>query len=253
MTLRESVAVVTGGDSGIGRSTLAALSAAGATAVSWDLAGEGIRCDVTDPHSVGIAMAETISRFGHPTVLVASAGVSGMVRIADITPEHWDQVYAVNVRGSFLCLQAFARQLEGTELTGSVVLVWSVNGIIADPAHSLYSSTKAAVMHLARCAAVELGPVGIRVNAIAPGPTDTPMLQKALVKAGYEERIVAGTPLGRVGRPEDIASAIVTVLDSEWITGQVIAVDGGASLATARGAENARQLAAGDGTRNAPN
>jgi len=132
-------------------------------------------------------------------------------------------------------------------LEGSIVIVSSVNAEVADPAHSMYSSSKAAVAHFARCAAVELGPAGIRVNSIAVGPTDTPMMSRALASPGYRERIAETTPLGRVGTPEDIAEGIDGIISSGWITGQQIALDGGASLVTARGAERSKALAAQPG------
>jgi NAD(P)-dependent dehydrogenase (short-subunit alcohol dehydrogenase family) len=126
---------------------------------------------------------------------------------------------------------------------GSVALISSVNGTLADAAHSMYSTSKAAVNHLARCAAVELGESGIRVNAIAVGPTETPMMGAVLAIDGYREQIAATTPLGRIAQPEDIAQGTVNVLTTDWMTGQVVALDGGSSLITARGHERARGLA----------
>jgi NAD(P)-dependent dehydrogenase (short-subunit alcohol dehydrogenase family) len=123
------------------------------------------------------------------------------------------------------------------------VLLGSVNGRIADPAHAAYSSSKAAVMHLARCAAVELAPFGIRVNAVAPGPTATPMMAPLLAHAGYREEIAETTPLGRIGEPSDIADGIVNIIKTDWLTGEVIALDGGSWLVTPRGRGRAERIA----------
>jgi NAD(P)-dependent dehydrogenase (short-subunit alcohol dehydrogenase family) len=115
------------------------------------------------------------------------------------------------------------------------VLVSSVNGVLSDPGIPSYSASKAAVYHLARCAAVELGGDGIRVNAVGPGPTDTPMIAANMQTPGYQEAVMEATPLGRIGTPELVADGIVNVLRSDWITGQAILVDGGAALVTPRG------------------
>jgi len=242
MNLKGAIAVVTGGGSGIGKATCERLALEGATPVAWDVAGGDVACDVTSSDSVEQAISETIAKHGVPTVLVASAGVGRTGRIVDLDLDDWDLSYAVNVRGTFLALRVVARELVAAELAGSIVLVSSVNGTVADAAHSMYSTTKAAVNHLARCAAVELGGAGIRVNAIAPGPVETPMMRAVLEIDGYKQQIADTTPLGRIAQPEDIADGIVNTLRSDWITGQVIAVDGGSSLMSARGHDRARGL-----------
>jgi NAD(P)-dependent dehydrogenase (short-subunit alcohol dehydrogenase family) len=243
MNLSGAVAVVTGGASGIGKAAAALLAAEGARAVTWDLAGADVICDVSSVDSVEAAIKQTKDAFGVPAVLVASAGVGRVGRIIDLSIDDWDLTYAVNVRGVFLCLRVVARELVAAGLPGSVVLISSVNGSLADAAHSMYSTSKAAVSHLARCAAVELGPSGIRVNAIAAGPTETPMMSGALAIEGYRQQIADTTPLGRIAAPEDIAEGVLNIIRSDWVTGQVVAVDGGSSLMTARGHDRARGLA----------
>jgi NAD(P)-dependent dehydrogenase (short-subunit alcohol dehydrogenase family) len=243
MNLSDAVAVVTGGASGIGQSTAELLAAEGARAVTWDLAGADVACDVTSLDSVEAAIRETKNNFGVPTILVACAGVGRVGRIIDLPIEDWDLTYAVNVRGVFLSLRVVAREMVTAGLPGSAVLISSVNAWLADSAHSMYSTSKAAVSHLARCAAVELGESGIRVNAIAAGPTDTPMMSKVLAIEGYRQQIADTTPLGRIATPQDIGQAILNIIRSDWVTGQVVAVDGGSSLITARGHERARGLA----------
>jgi NAD(P)-dependent dehydrogenase (short-subunit alcohol dehydrogenase family) len=243
MKLEGALAVVTGGATGIGRATIDEIARRGGRAVSWDLHGDSIRCDVREWESIQAAMAQTVAEHGVPSVLVTSAGLARMGTIADIPIEDWDLTYAVNVRGVFLSMRAFIQEATAAGLGGSIVLVSSVNAFISDPGHSSYSSSKAALAHLARCAAVELGHQGIRVNAVAPGPTATPMMETILAIPGYPEKIAQTTPLGRVGEPADIAQGIANIVESDWMTGQVIALDGGTSLVTARGAERARGLA----------
>jgi NAD(P)-dependent dehydrogenase (short-subunit alcohol dehydrogenase family) len=235
MDLRGRVAVVTGGASGIGAAVASELKARGAIPVVWDINDGDVGCDVADPGSVETAMKETVDRFGTPTLLLANAGVRGAGRIVDLDCETWDRTFSVNVRGVFLSLQAVARSMIDAELTGAVVLTASVAGVLADPGVAAYSSSKAAVMHLARVAARELGANGIRVNAVAPGPTDTPMIASGKQVPGWTDAILAATPLGRLGRPADISAAVVALMELEWVTGQVLLVDGGEALSTARG------------------
>jgi NAD(P)-dependent dehydrogenase (short-subunit alcohol dehydrogenase family) len=243
--LDAQVAVVTGGASGIGLAVADRLRSAGARVVSWDVhPGADVFCDVSDPSSVAAAMAETVSRAGTPTVLVASAGVNGGGPILDIDPAEWDRVFSVNARGVFLAVQAFARQLIPSGEVGSVVIIGSVNGQVADPGTAAYGSAKAAAMHFARIAARELGSYGIRVNAIGPGPTDTPMMADTSAIPGYRDEIAANTPLGRMGAPEDIAEAVVGLLQMRWVTGQLVMADGGSALCTARGASIGARAAA---------
>jgi NAD(P)-dependent dehydrogenase (short-subunit alcohol dehydrogenase family) len=245
MNLSGAVAVVTGGASGIGKACAELLAAEGARAVTWDLTGADIICDVRSVESVEAAIKQTIDTFGVPTVLVASAGVGKVGRIIDLPIEDWDLTYAVNVRGVFLSMRVIAREMVRADLPGSIVVISSVNGALADSAHSMYSTSKAAVSHLARCAAVEMGPSGIRVNAVAAGPTDTPMMSGVLSIEGYKQQIADTTPLGRIATPQDIAQGVVNIINSDWITGQVVAVDGGSSLMTARGHDRAKGLAGG--------
>jgi NAD(P)-dependent dehydrogenase (short-subunit alcohol dehydrogenase family) len=243
MNLAGAVAVVTGGASGIGKATSELLASEGVRAVTWDLAGADVTCDVSSVDSVEAAIATTVATFGVPTMLVACAGIGRVGRIIDLSIDDWDLTYAINVRGVFLSLRVVAREMVAAGLPGSIVLISSVNAFLADSAHSMYSTSKAAVSHLARCAAVELGGAGIRVNAVAAGPTATPMMSAVLALDGYRQQIADTTPLGRIAEPADIAQGVLNILTSDWITGQVVAVDGGSSLMTARGHERAKLLA----------
>jgi len=235
MELQGRTAVVTGGGSGIGAATSALLAEHGVQAVSWDIeSGADVQVDVTSEESIAKAMRETISRWGTPSLLVGSAGVASVSPLLDIAVDDWDKVFAVNVKGILLSIQAVARAMIAAGLDGAMVAVSSINGILSDRQLATYSASKAAVYHLARVAAVELGAHNIRVNAIGPGPTDTPLLSPA-----FSDEFIAAvrknTPLGRLGSPELVADGIVNLLRSDWITGQAVMVDGGASLMSARG------------------
>ncbi|MGB4137376.1 MAG: SDR family oxidoreductase [Microbacterium sp.] len=241
LELEGRIAVVTGGASGIGASCAIALREAGAIAVVWDVAtGADVFCDAGDESSVAAALVETEARFGTPSLLIASAGVSLPGRIVDLPVERWDRTMSINLRGAFLGVQAIARRMIETGLDGSLLLVSSVNGGIADPGLSAYSASKAAVDHFARVAAVELGPHGIRVNSIAPGPTSTPMVAHLSTRPEWVEATSELTPLRRIGTPDLIAEAALNILRSEWITGLTVRADGGAALMTARGGMRAK-------------
>ncbi len=269
MKLESNVAVVTGGTGTIGEVIGTALREAGALVVRWDRdAGDGsepdlIAVDVSSSESVEAAMDLTVQRFGVPRVLINAAGLSGglatlateAVHSGDwsgvLSPESaWQQTFSVNVLGPVNTIRAFARvvgEQDSTEATddgGSVVNISSTSGgPIVDPALSAYSASKAAVNMITRLAASDLGPLGIRVNAVAPGFMETrmkPMPGPAVTSAAPDRptatvdtgaRVASQTPYrGRLGRPEDIAEAVLAVLASGFVTGQVIHVEGGLTL-----------------------
>jgi NAD(P)-dependent dehydrogenase (short-subunit alcohol dehydrogenase family) len=236
------VAVISGGASGIGAACAERLRAEGAVVVTWDLAnGPDIDCDVTSPESVSEALQQTIADAGTPTLHVAAAGIGGLAApFHELPPEVFEKVISVNLRGVFHTMSAVARGIVGAGLDGSLVAISSVNGVIADPSLTAYSAAKAGVYHMVRVAAIDLGRYGIRVNAIGPGPTDTPMLSKSMATDGYLEAVEAATPLGRLGTPPMIADGVANVMRSDWITGQAVMVDGGSSLMTARGGWRAK-------------
>jgi NAD(P)-dependent dehydrogenase (short-subunit alcohol dehydrogenase family) len=252
LELRDRIAIVTGGGSGIGAACMRLLAERGARPVAGDITGGDIVCDVSAEPAVKAALDETIARYGAPSLLVAAAGVSNAGAIPDLSIEDWDRTFAVNARGVMICMKILSGAMIAHRLDGSMVLVSSINGHVADPGLIAYSATKAALHHMSRVAARELGPFGIRINCVGPGPTATPMLQPMLDIPEYNAEIIRRTPLRDVGTPERIAEAIVGLMQMEWVTGQSLLVDGGASLSTARTAWQAPNINASPATPSAP-
>jgi len=234
--LRGAAAVVTGGASGIGLATVELLRRRGARVAVLDLqepprpAELAVRCDVSSEEQVVDAVARVHDAFGGLDVAVLSAGVGGFGAIVDLSTAEWDRVLGVNLRGAFLCLRAVARVMVNGGRGGAVVAVSSVSGFLADRMMAHYSVSKAGLAELVRVAARELGPFGIRVNAVAPGTTDTPLFASAARLPGYRARVAERAALGEVGTPEGVADAVVALLGLDWVTGQVLAADGGVSL-----------------------
>jgi len=223
-------AVVTGGGSGIGRAVTARLRAAGTDVVVWDVHGGDIGCDISDPAAVSAAIEQTVAEHGAPDRLVACAGVGASGMLLDQSPDDWRRVIDINLTGTWLSMRAVARAMIDAETGGSIVAVSSISGVIADRDMGAYCVTKAGIDMLVRVAAEEWGPHGIRVNAVGPGVTRTPMLAEAEKLPGWVDALTERTALGRLGDPDDIAEAIVGLLDMTWVTGQTLLADGGLAL-----------------------
>jgi len=231
MQLEQRIAVVTGGSSGIGAAVVGALRAAKARPVIWDIAdGAEIPCDVSNAGAIRTAMQRTLETAGPPTLLVTCAGTGSSTPVVEMSVEEWDRVQNVNLRGTMLCVQAVVRELMARELEGAIACISSLSSRFVDPGMSAYSASKAGVEALVRTAATELGPRGIRVNSVAPGVTETPILGSYLDLPGFEPRARERTPLGRMGQPADIAEAVMALLQMDWVTGQVLDADGGLGL-----------------------
>jgi meso-butanediol dehydrogenase/(S,S)-butanediol dehydrogenase/diacetyl reductase len=203
-----------------------------------------LHADVRDPAQVAAAVAAVDARFGQMDALVNNAGIAVFKPLLDTTFAEWRDAMATNLDGAFLCTQAAAPlMLKGGG--GAVVNIASISGLRASTLRVAYGTSKAALIHLTRQQAAELGDVGIRVNAIAPGPVDTAMaklVHSAAIRRDYHDSI----PLGRYGTPEEIAAGIGFLCSdaASYINGQCLAVDGGfdavgiglPSLRAARGA-----------------
>jgi NAD(P)-dependent dehydrogenase (short-subunit alcohol dehydrogenase family) len=223
-------AVVSGGGSGIGRAVVGLLRAAGHDAVAWDLRDGHIDCDISDPDSVAAAMRITIAEHGVPDRVVACAGIGASGSLLGQSIGDWRRVLDVNLTGTWLTLQAGAQAMVDAGVAGSIVAVSSISGTVADDHMGAYCVSKAGVDMLVKVAAVEWGRYGIRVNAVGPGVTRTPMLATPEQLPGWVEAICDRTPLSRVGESADVVAAIVATLELGWVTGQVIHADGGLAL-----------------------
>jgi NAD(P)-dependent dehydrogenase (short-subunit alcohol dehydrogenase family) len=232
--------VVTGTSRGIGQGVARLLAAEGATVVGLDvrdpaetaaLAGERfhpVAADVSEPADVERAFAEADALLGGPPHgLVCVAGIAPEMAFLETPPEVLDRVLAVNVRGPFLCGQAAARRMRDAG-GGRIVNIASTASVQGWALQTAYGASKGAVALLTRTMAIELGPLGIAVNAIGPGTIDTPLAVNFTGNPAWRDHDLSRTPLGRWGTPEDIAVAVRFLLrDAQWLTGQVLYVDGG--------------------------
>jgi NAD(P)-dependent dehydrogenase (short-subunit alcohol dehydrogenase family) len=251
--LVDKIALVTGAARGIGRAIAEAYAEHGAYVMVTDVlleqaqaVADGIKAthgpraaalhlDVTDPLSVQQAIDATVERFGRIDILVNNAGVLRPHLIVDLPIETWDLVFDVNVRGTFLCSQAAARQMVVQGSGGCIVNVSSASGKKADREGAAYCASKSAVIGFTRVLALELGQYGIRANAILPGATDTEMLRDLFDQVpGVREELLAKTPLGRMARPRDQANAAVFLASdlASHITGEQLVVSGGEFMDT---------------------
>lgn len=238
------VALVTGAARGIGLATVRRFLAEGWRVALLDIDGGqldatmaalaavpettlALHCDVSDAAAVSVAVKRAAAHFGRLDALVNNAGIAVFKPILQTTPEEWARVLAVNLTGPFLCTQAAAPIMAETG-GGAVVNITSISGLRASTLRAAYGTSKAALAHLTKQQAVELGMLGIRVNAVAPGPVDTAMAKAVHtpeIRKDYHDAI----PLNRYGLEEELAEAIVFLCSerASYLTGQVIAVDGG--------------------------
>lgn len=235
--LAGKIAVVTGGLSGIGEAIARRMVIEGAIVIAADLATEitslgvaalsPLRADVADPDSVNALFAAVMARHGRVDCVVNSAGIGRDVPFLETSLELFDRIIAVNLRGSFIVGQAAAaamRQSGG----GAIVNIASVSGVTGNAGRSAYGASKGGVVTLSRVMAVDLAQFGIRVNVLAPGAVDTPLvaqMHSAAIRARWVER----TPMRRYAHPEEMAGAVVFLCsdDASYVTGHVMAVDGG--------------------------
>ena len=187
----------------------------------------GLECDVSEPEQVDQSVNRVVEEFGRIDVLVNNAGIAEFKPMLETTYEEWSRILAVNLNGPFICTQACAPFMLKNE-GGSIVNIASISGLRASTLRIAYGTSKAALMHLTKQQAAELGNKGIRVNAIAPGPVDTAMAKKvhtADIRSDYHDVI----PLNRYGLEEEIADAVWFLCSdsASYINGQIIAADGG--------------------------
>lgn len=237
MKLQGACAIVTGGASGIGAACVEQLRAQGARVAVLDLREAGaadfsLPCDVGNEDEVVAAVRDAVDRLGGLDVAVVNAGVGGSAQLLELSTDEWDRVMRINLRGAFVTLRESARAMRETRRAGAIVAVTSVSGFLTERRMAHYSVSKAGLAALVRVAARELGEYGIRVNAVAPGTTDTHMFKATDRLPGYRERVTRRAALGRLGSPAEVAQAVVALCGLDWVTGQVLAADGGISLAS---------------------
>ena len=223
--------VVVGGASGIGAAVAERSRAEGRPVVVWDVREpHDVACDVRDPDQVEKAMATTVDRHGVPGHVTVTAGIGHSGLLLDVEPGEWDQVMAVNARGPWLVMRAAARAMIDAGLEGSIVACSSVSARLVDRNMGAYCASKAALSMLVKVAAAEWAAHGVRVNAVAPGVTDTPMLGGAPVGRGWLAGVAERTAMGRIGTADEVAEAVAALHGLTWVTGQILDCDGGLAL-----------------------
>ncbi len=236
------VAIVTGGSNGIGRAVTDALIAEGANVVVCDLVDTGyfagrdqvvtLTADVAERTTAEAVAAAAIDRFGRLDILVNDAASYPDGTLLEMTPYDWDRVFRVNVTGSFMMMQAFAKSLAASASSGSIVSISSGSARSPRPGGAAYSASKAALETMSKVFAMELGEHGIRVNVVAPGYIDVRGWSDAYPDRAPDDlraALVRAIPLGVAGDPRDIAGAVLFLASAQagHISGAVLDVDGG--------------------------
>lgn len=252
MLLADKVAIVTGAAQGIGRSVALRLASEGAKVVVADVNDEGGTAvvntikgmgreavfrlaDISERLDIYNLIAVTRAAFGRVDVLVNNAGVVDDAPFLELEEAEFERVIATNLTGAFLVTQAAAKQMikqleaEPNSPPGAIVNITSVNAWFGLADHVAYSASKGGLMQLTKSMALALAPYGIRVNAVAPGSIETPMVEAVMKKPPARDAALSRTPLGRFGTPEEIAAIVVWLASKEasYLSGTTIWADGG--------------------------
>ena len=245
MKLKHRIAIITGAARGIGLACAERFVAEGAHVIIADVLDEigktearrlgatYMHCDVSKSSDVNATVAAVVKQHGAIDILMNNAAISISGDFLDMSEADFDKVIAINLKGSFLMLQACAREMvkqaKAGRPAGSIINMSSVNDTLAIPTIVSYCVAKGGVSQLTRATSISLAPHGIRVNAIGPGSIMTDMLKSVVNDKAAMARVMSRTPMGRVGEPSEIASIAVFLAsnDSSYITGQTIYADGG--------------------------
>jgi 3-oxoacyl-[acyl-carrier protein] reductase len=242
--LQEKVAIVTGGGRGIGQAICLKLAGEGVYVVVNDIVSEEkvspliarlkdlsskalfVPADISKIKEVKEMVKKVINEFGYIDILVNNAGITRDGLLLRMKEKDWDDVIAVNLKGTFNCIQAAAKYMM-KQRSGAIVNISSVVGVYGNAGQANYSASKAGIIGLTKTAAKELGKRGIRVNAIAPGFIETEMTKR--LSEETRAKVIERIPLGGFGSPDDVASLVCFLVSEEagYITGQVIGLDGG--------------------------
>lgn len=244
-SLDGKVALVTGGGRGLGRAMALALAEAGAdvavasrTRTQLEHAAEAIQAvgknslpvvgDVSKVVEVRTMIETVVKKFGRLDILVNAAGVNQRMSSVDVSPELWERIVGINLRGTFFCCQAAAPYMI-KQRSGSIINIASLLSAIGIPSLAPYAASKAGVVGLTRVLAAEWAPHGVRVNCIGPGYFRTEMNRALFADKEWVSRLLRRVPLGRAGVPEDLAGTVIFLASeaSSYVTGQVLYVDGG--------------------------
>ena len=248
MRMKDKVVIVTGAGSGIGRATAIRMGAEGARVLCADAKGDGaeetaeqiarargdavaLLVDVTNEGSCARMVAAALARFGRITTLVNSAGVSAARRDATPSPDEWERVLGVNLSGTYFASRAALPHLAATG-AGSITNLASIFGLVGGSMSPAYAASKGGVVNLTRTMAVTWAP-SVRVNCVCPGVIETPMTAPFLSDPSWRKPLEERHPLGRFGKPSDIAAAILYLAsdEAEFVTGVALPVDGGYTAA----------------------
>ena len=247
--LEGKIALITGGGSGIGAATAVRFAEEGAAAVVIvDRDADGartvadacgsecktmtVKADVSEHDRPAEVVEEALGRFGRLDVVVTAAGISNGLALVDTEPDSWDEVFAVNVKGTYLWFRAAIPSMV-EQGSGSLVAIASQLAVSGGRANTAYIASKGAVVSLVRTTAVDLARTGVRVNSVLPGATQTPLLERSFGRLAEPQRARDASlrrhPMGRFGRPEEIAAAICHLASDEaaFTTGAELRVDGG--------------------------
>jgi len=238
MHLQGKVAIVTGGLSGIGHAIAKRMVSEGARVIAADIVSDTkalsnqelmpFHVDVSDPESVQTLVDAAMQLHGRIDCVVNSAGIAKEIPFLDTPLSTFDKIIAINLRGTFLVGQTTARAMRDHRIRGSIVNIASISGIVGNAGRTAYGASKGGVITLTRVMSVDLAPYKIRVNAIAPGPVETPLLAELHTDARRDQWTDL-VPMKRYARPEEIAGTAVFLCsdDASYVTGHVLVADGG--------------------------